>query len=174
VVGAVAGLVGGGLAGRQQGRIERERWRDARRDDAWKEKRGDLETLSGMLAKGIHEVTYVAWSASSKDVDGLRADAVAYEATMRSLLPEITSAQATAWGLSDRAFAELRPLVAELFALDAAIGEAIVGLEHDPEVSKATIAAQLEPGRTLHNEIVTRVRSAFRLERQLAGETAPH
>jgi hypothetical protein len=171
-VGAVAGLAGGVLTGWQQRRAELQRWRAARLDESRQEKLRELQLLTTVMAKAAHEITFMAWSASAKSVDLVRADAASYEDSMRSLLPEIFTAQANAFGLSHSVFEELRALVRKLLDMDGDIGSGIVQLETTPEDAQRHLAAVLERARGLEIEVVDQVWDAIRRERLVDDDNA--
>ena len=168
-VGAATGLIGGVLTASHQRKAEMQRWKQARADELWKDERGALQALTALLAKGAHEVTFVSWSASNKPVDLVRADARNYDIRIRELLPEIFSAQASASGLSDDAFDEIEPLIRQLLDLDGFAGQAIVGMDSNPDAALRELAACLEPARELERQIVDRVRSVLRVDRDAAA-----
>ena len=171
-VGAIAGVAGGLMTGRQQRQAEVHRWRAARLDETRREKLRQLQVLTSVLAKAAHEVTFMAWSASAKRVDLVRSDAVAYEERMRSLLPEIFTAQANAFGLSRPVVEDLRTLVRSLLEMDGSMGSGIVRLEHEPDLAQQELASHLDRARELEAEIVDKMWEATRRERVLDDESA--
>src|SRR5262249_52183709 len=152
-IGAVTGVFGGFVAGWQQRQGEVLRWRHARVDELWKEERRALLDLTGLLAEGSQAVAWLAWAATVKDLDAVRAEGREYDTRMRALLPRLFSAQAAASGLSETAFARIDPLVQRLVGLDTKLGDAVVGLEAEPEEALARLKGFVTPAFHLTRDV---------------------
>jgi hypothetical protein len=169
-VGAVAGVLGGFVTGRQQQKNELMRWRQQRDDDVWKEERRSLLELTNLLAEASQAVVWLAWAATVKSVEAVKADANEYDGRMRAILPRLFSAQAAASGLSEQAFAQIDPLVQELLTLDTALGEASVRLGFEPEEAVREMRNAYHPAVGLTRRIVLRVRAELRVDRRTTLE----
>jgi hypothetical protein len=164
-IGAITGLLGGFTAAWQQRRGDLLRWRQARVDELWKEERRSLLELTNLLAEGSQAAAWLAWAATVKTVDAVKADAHEYDARMRALLPRLFSAQAAASGLSETAFSEIDPLVQRLLTLDTRLGNASVRLDIEPEEALQELKGFVHPAYQLSRDVILGVRSQLRVER---------
>jgi hypothetical protein len=162
IAGALAGLLGGLIAGWQQRLAEAQRWRQGRADEIWKEERRSLLELTTLIAIASQAMAWLAWSASVKPLEAVRAEAETYDARMRDILPKIFSAQAAASGLSDATYQRIQDLVNHLIQLDTLIGTKCVELNADPKATLPVIA-ELEPAALdLARQVVETVREHLR------------
>jgi gas vesicle protein len=162
IAGAVAGLFGAFVAGRQQRLAEAQRWRQGRADEIWKEERRSLLELTTLIAIASQAMAWLAWSASTKPHEAVKEEAKLYDARMRELLPKIFSAQAAASGLSDTTYGTIQELVNRLVQLDTFLGTKCIELDSDP-ATVLPIIADLEPtALELARQVVETVRGHLR------------
>lgn len=158
LAGAIVGLLGGLIGGWQQRLSEAQRWRQERADEIWKEERKSLLELTTLIAIASQAMAWLAWSASTKPLEAVKAEAEAYDKRMRKLLPKIFSAQAAASGLSDKTYETIQDLVHRLVQLDTFLGTKCVELNADPE-SALPVIGELEPtALALAQQVVETVR----------------
>jgi hypothetical protein len=163
IAGAIAGLLGGLVAGWQQRIAESQRWRQGRADEIWKEERRSLLELTTLIAIASQAMAWLAWSASTKPLEAVKAEAELYDSRMRDLLPKIFSAQAAASGLEDKTYETIQNLVDRLIQLDTYLGTKCVELDSNPgEV--LPIIAEIEPSALdLARQVVAAVRGHLRV-----------
>lgn len=130
VIGAVAGIVGGGLTGQRQARLEREKWLRGVSDAFTTELRASVKELTTRLAEAAHSMCWLCWLAKF-GAEQLTQERIAqYDEEMHKLLPQITGLHATIAGLDYSVYLKLKPLVEHLLNLDIDVGEA--GLHFTP------------------------------------------
>ena len=98
-----------------------------------KEERRSLLYLTKQISIASQAMAWLAWSASTKPLEAVKAEAEAYDARMRKLLPKIFSAQAAASGLSDKNYERILDLVGRLIELDTFLGTKCTQLDSDRE-----------------------------------------
>jgi hypothetical protein len=164
-IGAISGVLGGLVAGRQQRKLESVRWKQARADEVRIEERRSLLELTKLLAEGYQAASWLSWAAEVKPIDAVKADANDYDTRMRTLLPRIASAEAAASGLSDEAFARIDPFVERLLILDTKLGAASVRLDDEPENALRELTLLQDEASQLYRQVVRGMRSQLRMER---------
>jgi gas vesicle protein len=162
IAGAMVGLLGALIAGRQQRLSEAQRWQQARADEIWKDERQSLLDLTTLIAIASQAMAWLAWSARTKSHEAVKEEAELYDSRMRELLPRIFSAQAAASGLSDTTYDTIQKLVDRLIELDTFLGTKCVELDSDPEAVLAIIGDQEPAALKLARQVVETVRSHLR------------
>jgi hypothetical protein len=163
-VGAIAGILGGLVAGWQQRKSDALRWQQARADDLRREERRSLLELTSLLAEASQAAAWLSWAATIKSADALKAEASEYDVRMRAIMPRLFSAQAAASGLSDESFSQMDPLVDRLLSLDSDLGEVSLRLETEPAVAQQELKDFKKPAYDLTRDIVLGVRSLLRVD----------
>jgi len=167
-IGAIAGILGGFIAGWQQRKVEVLRWKQERADELRKEERPSLLELTSLLAEGSQAMAWLCWAATAKSAEAVKADAHEYDARMRALMPRLFSAQAAASGLSEEAFSQIDPLVQRLLSLDTKLGNASVRLDIEPDEALQELKGFVGPAYQLTRDVVLGVRSQLRVDRSEA------
>jgi hypothetical protein len=162
VTGAIAGLLGGMIAGWQQRLAEAQRWRQGRADEIWKEERQSLLELTTLIAIASQAMAWLAWSASTKPLEAVKAEAELYDTRMRDILPKIFGAQAAASGLSDETYETIQELVNRLIKLDTFLGTKCFELGSDPGTALPIIADHESAALDLARKAVEAVRGHLR------------
>jgi hypothetical protein len=125
LIGAGAGIVGGGLTGARQARLEREKWGRSISDTFNSELRSSVKELTTKLAEASHSMCWLCWlakhgSEQTRQVDQERI--TDYDRIMHVLLPQILGLHAIIAGMDYEVYLKLKPLVERLFYLDFLIG----------------------------------------------------
>jgi hypothetical protein len=162
VIGAAAGIVGGGLSGQRQARLEREKWFRGVSDAFTIELRSSVKELTTKLAEATHSMCWLCWSASF-GAERLTQERVAqYDNEMHVLLPQITGLHAVIAGMDYAVYLKLKPLIEQLLKLDAMIGDA--GLDFVPNEPKSAnrLAELLKQATSLERTVSEVVADAIR------------
>ena len=162
-IGALAGVIGSLVTGRQQYRAERARLRAGRLDELVKAERQALLHLTELQAAGAHEINWLAWAAMLRPDDVFRQAINSYDLRMHALLPRLLAAEAAAAGLSTEAFDRIGPLVDELQYLDGEVGTAAAGFDEDQDEARRRVAAFREQAISLADRTVVEVRALLRV-----------
>lgn len=131
VIGAAAGIVGGGLSGQRQARLEREKWLRGVSDAFTTELRSSVKELTTKLAEATHSMCWLCWLASFGAERLTQERVTQYDEEMHVLLPQITGLHAVIAGMDYNVYLKLKPLVEQVLKLDAMIGDA--GLDFVPD-----------------------------------------
>ena len=162
VIGAAAGIVGGGLSGQRQARLEREKWFRGVSDAFTTELRSSVKELTTKLADATHSMCWLCWLASF-GAERLTQERVAqYDNEMHVLLPQITGLHAVIAGMDYDVYLKLKPLVEQLLKLDGMIGDA--GLDFVPDEPKSAnkLAELLKQANSLERTVSEVVADAIR------------
>jgi hypothetical protein len=162
VIGAAAGIVGGGLSGQRQAQLEREKWVRGVSDAFTTELRSSVKALTTKLAEATHSMCWLCWLASF-GAERLTQERIAqYDNEMHVLLPQITGLHAVIAGIDYDVYLKLKPLVEQLLKLDAMIGHA--GLDFVPDAPKSAgrLAELLKQATSLERTVSEVVADAIR------------
>lgn len=156
LVGAIAGLVGGYLAGRRQSQLEYKKWVRAREDDLAKEARLAVADFTRKLAAATHSIVWLAWKARFRPFEVRQQDISTYDEEMHKLIPEIVGTLVVISALNKELYDRMNPLAREFYELENLMADTAPGL--------------LDSSRTHTNKIETIHNKAYMFNRELAQE----
>lgn len=123
-IGAVAGIIGGGLTARKHARLERDKWKRNINDTFRSELRTCIRELTTKIAAAIHSMCWLCWLAKF-GADRLTQEQIdQYDNEIHTLLPQITGYHAVMASMDFRAYELFKPLISEIIQLDDKIGQA--------------------------------------------------
>jgi len=162
VIGAAAGLFGGMLTAKRQARLELEKWSRGVSDAFRSEVRVTVKDLTTKIAAAIHSMCWLCWLAKYGP-ERLTVERVnQYDDEMHTLLPQITGLHAATASMDYRVYEHLKPLVLELVALDASIGEAGLAFVPADRNSASALAGLHQPSSSLEKRLAVLAAEAVR------------
>lgn len=123
-IGALAGLTGGWLNGWRQSKLEYEKWTRSRQDTLEKDTRLALADLTKRMAAGTHAIAWLTWKAKHELDRFSENDLTAYDATMKTLFPEIVGSRVALAALNKEIHDQVSPWIEGLYELDVKTAKA--------------------------------------------------
>ncbi len=140
LIGLIAGLLGAYVAGRQQIRLEQQKWRAARQDELDKEKRLAVAELCRTLVTMVQAGQGLAWYATHQPSYINDERAKEYERITEQLWPEIASSRVIVAALDSDIYASINPLFLKTTRLDERMYIALIQLENSRDESIKAMA----------------------------------
>ena len=156
-IGAVSGLAGGYLAGRQQSHLEHEKWRRTREDNLEKDIRSAVAELTRKLAAGIHAIGWLTWKAENYPKKITEDDLENYDKDMKSLFPDIVGSRIAVAALSREMHTKMTPLVNALYNLDAQVAKAAMAFKDTQDEGSKALADCYGKSRQFVDEFLEKV-----------------
>jgi hypothetical protein len=155
-IAAVAGSLGAILTIFAQRRLEQERWRRENEVTLRASVTDAVRQLTIVMAGALHSMCWLGWAARFTPEQFTVARVRSYDAEMHRILPQIAGSLAAIVMIDSRAYAALKAIVDELYALDARLGAA----SHSG-LSGAALAIAVAPfhqdAMTFENELPLRI-----------------
>ena len=115
-VGALAGIVGGALAGWRQSTIETEKWLRTREEQARAQTRGAVATLASSLASTAHSMMWATFKALTLGKASLETLA-SFEVEFHGEVATLVGAQMQLAALDHALYARVTPYIGQVIAL---------------------------------------------------------
>jgi|SRR5262249_22556227 len=139
VVGAVISIVTVYLTQRGQRKLEREKLREARKDDLLRELGRRFQTMATDFGAAAHSMCSLTWQATHGNVTQEMIDR--YNAEMHEILPKLVGGKTMIWALDPRLGDQLDEYVQLAYEFDEKIGIACLTFEKDSAAGLAELKA---------------------------------
>lgn len=161
-IGLIAGLLGAFVAGRQQARLEEQKWRASRQDELEKEKRVAVAELIRKIVMAVQIAARLAWHARHHPTRINAEDTNNYEERIHELLPDIMSSVVMVSALDSNAHDPMYDLVRKVYNLDDKMSKAIILWETAQNDGAKAMADCLEDVKPFWGELNRTVSDMFR------------
>jgi hypothetical protein len=161
IIAALAGSLGAALTVFAQRRLEQARWKRETSLALRTSLQDTVRQLTVAMESALHSMTWLAWAARISPEQFTAARVRSYDSEMHRLLPEIAGSLAVVVMLDSKAYAGLKAIADELFALDARIGKASHS-GHDATILAVAVAPFHEEAMELAADLPLRVGSVVK------------
>ena len=167
LIGGIFGILGGSVAGRQQGRqqleLQHKEWLLGREDDLAQETRLAVAELTRTLALATHSIVWLAWKAKFRPDQLTQNDILKYDEESHGMIPQIVGSLTIVSALNSEIYDDVVPLVHSYYHLEAKTGFAASVFEDSPEKGVRGIAEIYEEAVRSNRVLEEKVRDVFRI-----------
>jgi hypothetical protein len=165
-IGALTGLAGGFLAGRQQSKLEHQKWLQTQDDEYKKEVRLAVAELTKKLATGAHTISWYTSKAKIGPSIVTENDLLAFDNAMYALYPDIVSSRIVVAALNKEIHTKMTSLVKKLYSLDGQAIKAVVTFRNSQQDGIKELANCYDEAIRFENELIEQVTEIIGLDKR--------